>query len=374
MALHNHHLKKAYLSHRKLFLEFLFKNHRNKKGPIPDDSPKSILVVAPPRIGDIALALPVFHALRENFPDTKIDVVAKGYVSDLFSLIGQVDRVMKAADGITDRYRQLSQMKRSEYDVAIDLNFDYHLFPALVASLAGSFSIGYDYAGRGLIFSKKLPGPERDKHMVEIFLAPLRRLIPAIPVVDPCIEISDQLALETEKVLRIIGISAKDLLILVHPGAHHPTQRWFPEYFADIADKIIEAGMAKLVFIGGPQDKNLVKHIQSLMGQRADGAFLGLAVKNLIGLIDRADLMICNNSGPLHLAAATSTATVSTMGPTIKERWMPIGHIHKVFRRDDLSCIGCNFGFCRIGSHDCMRLITPSMLFAAVEDLLPVSS
>lgn len=372
IALQNHHLKKAYLAYRKLFLKLLFKNHPNKRGPALNDSPKAILVVAPPRIGDIALALPVFHALRENFPATKIDVVAKSYVSDVLSLIRKVDLVMKAADSITERYRQLSQLRRSEYDVAIDLNFDYHLFPALVAGLAGAFSIGYDYAGRGFIFNKKLPLPEREKHVVHIFLEPLRQLIPAIRVINPRIDVQEQLASETEKLLSENGISAKDRLILVHPGAHHPTQRWSPKYFAETADKIIEAGMAKLVFMGGPEDKNLLRHIQSLMGQRPDGAFLGLAVKNLIGLIDRADLMVCNNSGPLHLSVATSTATVSTMGPTLRERWMPIGHIHKVLRRDDLPCIGCNLGFCKIGSHDCMRLITPSMVFAAVEDLLPV--
>jgi ADP-heptose:LPS heptosyltransferase len=95
------------------------------------------------------------------------------------------------------------------------------------------------------------------------------------------------------------------------------------------------------------------------------GIFGGGSIKDLIGLIGIADVVVCNNSGPLHLAAALGTPTVSVMGPTVKERWMPIGSEHVVLRDHDLSCIGCNRGYCRIGTHDCMKNIAPSMVVSA---------
>ena len=68
------------------------------------------------------------------------------------------------------------------------------------------------------------------------------------------------------------------------------------------------------------------------------------------------------------MAVALGTPTISFMGPTIKERWMPIGDIHAILRIDDLPCIGCNLGYCKIKTHDCMRLITVDMVMKAVEN------
>lgn len=106
------------------------------------------------------------------------------------------------------------------------------------------------------------------------------------------------------------------------------------------------------------------------MAKEADGTLLNLNINDLIGQIARANLMLCNNSGPLHIAVATQTPTVSTMGPTLKDRWMPIGDIHKVLRMNALDCIGCNLGYCKIKTLDCMRLIRPTEVLETISDFL----
>ena len=70
------------------------------------------------------------------------------------------------------------------------------------------------------------------------------------------------------------------------------------------------------------------------------------------------------------MSVAIGTPTISFMGPTIKERWMPIGNIHTVLRIDNLPCIGCSLGYCKIKMHDCMCLITAAMVMGAVENLI----
>ena len=80
-------------------------------------------------------------------------------------------------------------------------------------------------------------------------------------------------------------------------------------------------------------------------------------------VLSRMALLICNNSGPLHLAGLLGVPTISFMGPTIKTRWWPRGPRSEVMRRDQLPCIGCNRGYCRIQTHACMTEITPDQAF-----------
>jgi len=340
-----------------------------KKLAFPEHVGK-ILVLSPPRIGDVALCSAAPHALKSSYPHSELHVLANKHVAELFSLIPDVDSVFQMKSSILNKVKLLSQLRQFKYHLLIDLNFDYHFWPSFVAASTGAFSVGYQYAGRGFAFSRKLPQPKNDKHATAIFLEPVVQVIPSIETVKPHIAVPDDLISETQKVLTDIGILEKEKVILIHPGAHHPTQRWLPEYFAETADKVIEAGWARLIFVGGPNERELIEKIQLLMTKEPDTCFVGLGIKDLIGLIHRADLMICNNSGPLHIAVSTNTQTVSTMGPTIKKRWMPVGDIHKVLRIDNLPCIGCNLGYCKIKTHDCMRLIRPSMVLAAVKDLL----
>ena len=90
-------------------------------------------------------------------------------------------------------------------------------------------------------------------------------------------------------------------------------------------------------------------------------------LKNLVALIDKCNLLICNNSGPLHIATAVGTPTVSTMGPTNSIRWWPYGDKNIVIRKN-LSCIGCNRGVCN--NHKCMELIAVNEVMEAVNTIL----
>jgi ADP-heptose:LPS heptosyltransferase len=81
-------------------------------------------------------------------------------------------------------------------------------------------------------------------------------------------------------------------------------------------------------------------------------------------------LMVCNNSGPLHLAAAMQVPTVSFMGPTNAQRWWPVGPMHRVLRIEDLQCLGCEEGVCPKGNLECLRRINVRMAVEAVKGLL----
>jgi ADP-heptose:LPS heptosyltransferase len=153
--------------------------------------------------------------------------------------------------------------------------------------------------------------------------------------------------------------------VAIHPGAFYETQRWPAEYYAALADRIMGTGRLKAILFGGPGDVKIVDRILSMTRSRIVRCITA-DIRWFAALLSNCRLLVCNNSGPLHVASALEVPTVSFMGPTVKELWSPVGQGHKVLRADDLPCIGCNEGSCPKGKHECMRLITP----AAVMDVL----
>jgi lipopolysaccharide heptosyltransferase II len=365
-------IKKTYLVSRKIMLNSLSLAFR-KKNPISMiNNPKRVLIIAPPRVGDVALAFPAFYSLKTKFPNAQIHVLANQYTSDLLFFSKDISQIIVVKDSLASKIMYIFQ-KKTKYDFAFDLNSDYSLWPALIAGLTGNYSIGYDIYGRGFLFDIKLSKPDNLSHASNVFFGPIKQFPDIKEIGFPHIEVPVEISAELNNVLSDIQISKNDKLVLIHPGAHHPTQKWLPEYFAETADKIIEQQNKKVVFIGGPHEKEYIEQVISQMKSAPNGFFTNLDVKTLVGLINRADLMICNNSGPLHIAVAVNTPTVSTMGPTVMERWKPLGAIHRILRIDTLPCIGCNLGYCKIKTHDCMRLIRPSMVLEAVEACLRYS-
>jgi ADP-heptose:LPS heptosyltransferase len=101
----------------------------------------------------------------------------------------------------------------------------------------------------------------------------------------------------------------------------------------------------------------------SAIMQEKPEILIGLSLDRLTALISLLGLLVCNNSGPLHIACAVKTPTVSTMGPTEPELWWPAGEENVVIRRE-LPCSPCGKAVC--ASHDCMNLISVDEMLNAV--------
>jgi heptosyltransferase-2 len=142
-----------------------------------------------------------------------------------------------------------------------------------------------------------------------------------------------------------------------------------PEYFADLINKIEEQKKFAAILFHGPEDIYLVKAIKKMIKKNVP-TFLSHDLRKFMSLQSLCNVFICNNSGPLHLAVAQKIKTISFMGPTEKFRWMPIGSAHKVLRIDSLPCIGCKKEYCRIKTHDCMRLIKPAKVVRELKKMM----
>jgi heptosyltransferase-2/heptosyltransferase-3 len=319
----------------------------------------------------MAIASGMFRPLKKAMPCARIVLFANEYAGRIARHIPGIDAIVPYEGFMKGGWwRCLVGRKRPAYQVGIDLNTDYPIASAMVVGCASQTSLGFDISGRGVFFSEAVPEPGSGSHMIDYYLEPVRRIDPSISGGRPHLIAGPDLWDRMRARLQRVFAEKSKKTVLLHPGAHFSTQRWPSAYFARAADGLAKQEEMQVVLIGGPAEKELLRSITGKMHASRFHCFSDLTIDELIGALAHADLLVCNNSGPLHIAAAVGTPTVSTMGPTVKHLWIPVGDIHRVLRIDTLPCIGCNLGYCRIGTHACMREITPSMMIDAVMEQL----
>ncbi len=328
---------------------------------------KNVLIFTQKRIGDTIVSIPTFRAIKENLPKSQITVFSISYIKDILSRISDIDNIVTYDKGFSffRRAKLVKQLSKNRFDLAVDLTCDYTLEAALWAFLSrAKYRIGYNTYGRGFLFHKAVRHKKESIHITEEILNITRSI--NLDTENKTLRISaSNKALEAVRQdLQKNKIEREDILIGIHPGGHYATQRWLTDRFAELADKLIEGYPVKVVLLGGPKESELINQIKKHM-QNTPIIYLNQPVQNLLALIQSCHLLICNNSGPLHLATALGTPTVSFMGPTLPKRWWPQGQEHVVLRKD-LSCMPCNEGICERKTLECLELITVDDALKAV--------
>ena len=155
--------------------------------------------------------------------------------------------------------------------------------------------------------------------------------------------------------------------VAIHPGASAASRRYPPERFAAVADGLAAAGLAP-VFVGGCDERALVDAIRAAM--RAPGPSLAgrTSLAELAALLSRAPLLVANNSGPAHVAAAVGTPIVSLYALTNPQH-TPWGVPSRVLYRP-VPCAWCYKSVCPTGHHECLRGVEPEAVVAAARELL----
>jgi lipopolysaccharide heptosyltransferase II len=363
-------IKKLYLRSRRAALGAI--PLRAGAGSIHDslrESIRRILFIRLDRVGDVILSTPAIEALKRRFPHSEITVLLRPGPEALLAHNPHVDRcaVLDPGAGLPERYRLLQDLRRRRFDLAIDPCDDWKLESALLAWLSGArCRIGYPGEGKEAFFTILADYPAGSAHMTDVIMGTLKPLGIASSDPRPRLYLTGE---ERGKAAEWLAgkIGGGKPLIGIHPGAFYVTQRWLPEYFAALTDRLLQS--CSVILFGGSADEELVERIQSLARRKALQVITA-DIRWFAALLSKCRLLVCNNSGPLHVASALEVPTVSFMGPTVKELWSPVGQGHKVLRADDLPCIGCNRGACPTGSLDCMRRITPQMAAEAVLETL----
>jgi len=324
-----------------------------------------VLIVRLGALGDIVHAIPAAAALRRAFPAARIDWLVSARHAAILDLVTAIDRRLivndrGGASGGVSMPAAVREMRRSQYDVAIDLQG--LLKSALLARASGAARVvGFAAPYARERFAPLLytdtwnPGargmydPGESRHVVALNLGLLSVAGINAPVVEFPIK-----AIESDAA-RTVQRQTGGRYALVNPGAAWPNKRWPPARLAAVAAELsVRHGLMSVV-LWGPGEEALAAEVVAGAG----GAALlspKTGIADLVALARGAALMVSGDTGPLHIASAVGTPTVSLFGPTDPHRngpWAP----------DDITV--SRYGSC--GCHYERRCRKPEWCLGSVE-------
>jgi len=336
---------------------------------------ENILVRGTNWIGDVIMSLPAISSIRHTFPRSRIAVLAKPWVADLYRACPDIDEVIVfrspgVHDGIMGKVRLASHLKARHFDIAFLLQ--NAIEAAIIVRLAQiPVRAGYNSDGRGILLTHSVKRTKaiRKIHQTGYYLEMVESLGIQRSGKDINIAPGDDYSLAAKKILAGHNIQKNDMLIGIAPGASYgPAKMWFPERFAAVADMLAGEYPAKFILFGSPGDRERANRVQ----ENAKTPMINLAgettLKEVIGLAKECNLFISNDSGLMHLAGALDIPLIAIFGSTNPITTSPPGDKSVVIYKH-VSCSPCLKKECPT-DFKCMDMITVDDVFCEAGRLL----
>ena len=344
-------------------------------------APARILLLRLERIGDLLMALPAIADARAAAPDAEIDLVVGSWNVEIAQAIRGVSRVLVvdapwlARDGSGARMQALARTalgwRSRRYDMAINFEPDFRS-DAILALAGARWTAGYGSAGGGALLDQALDYRPAD-HTVDNALRLVHAVLglPASGCGDARLVIPEAQRREASAVLA----GRTNPLIAMHVAGGRAVKQWDPQRFAAVARDLVDRRDATIVLTGGPGDVPLVEAVRrALPAERVVDVSDLVSLLLVAAVLERCDLIVTGDTGPMHLAAAVGTPIVAVFGPSDPRRYAPRGPHDRVIRVD-LPCAPCNrirLPPARCTGHmpDCLALVTPDRVFEAAVSIL----
>jgi lipopolysaccharide heptosyltransferase II len=342
---------------------------------------RRILCVRLDNLGDVLMTTPALAALKAWRPAPHLTLLTSPAGAAVAPLVPAVDQViahavpwMKASgrpDPAAD-HALVERLAAGGYDAAIVFTvFSQSALPAaLLCHLAG--------IPRRLAHCRENPYglltdwvPEREpelgvRHEVERQLALVAAVGARAADTRLALSVPAAASRSARALLRAAGVRLEAPWLAIHPGASAPSRRYPPEGFAAAARTLAGRGW-QVVFVGSAEETGLVEGIRRTMAVASHALPGRLGLAELAAVLSAAPMLVANNSGPAHVAAAVGTPVVDLYALTNPQH-TPWGVPHRVLNRD-VPCRDCFKSVCPAGHHACLRGVSPDEIVSAVEEL-----
>jgi heptosyltransferase-2 len=299
-----------------------------------------ILVVELWNIGDVVLTIPFLAQLRAIFPGARITLLGQPHARLILEGTALMDefietdlawsragRVNPFAYPWREFMRVVLELRRRKFDVAFQSR--RHIREQVLLALSGARRrVGYALGHGGRFLTDAITRPNAERHKMDDWLELLApfgwetgRAANAAP---PRLKVAESERRWAEDYLLAHGVLSSDVLVGVHPGASVAEKRWPLDRFGEVTGFLARRpGVRALVFVdpsgygaglGG--------------GERVVVAKVDL--RRMMALLERCDLLVCNDSGPMHVAGALGIPTVAVFGTGIAQLFAPLGEEHEL--------------------------------------------
>lgn len=338
---------------------------------------KKILVVKLGAAGDLILIIPSLRMLHERFPQAKITVLTDKRLAGILSGCPYIHDVIPVDRHELKGFRKLwlfsRGLRKEGFDVSVD--FQNSKWTHLLSFLAGiPERFGFSRKPFGFLLN-------RAEHYEKAAESPVKnqfRILSKLGVR----KLDESLELWPDETSRrraeeffsgFAGSERRKVGFVMGSSPRWETKRWPPEFFAQLADRLIRELDCRIVLLGSSDDKKALEKTGSFSGDAVLNLMGQTAMRDLVPLFKELDVLVTGDTAPLHVAAAVRARVVALFGPTDPRRHMPAVH-HGVVLSRSLACQPCYSGVCKIEEKlACLKKISVDEVFQAVKRQLLAS-
>lgn len=329
-------------------------------------SPRRILIIQLRAIGDVILTTPAIRVLKRHFPNAAIDFLANPAPAEVLAGNPHLSQVLVypyKSNDLIGFLKYCFMLARNNYDISVD----YLGTPA--TALMSLISRAPTRAGYSLRFRKiAYTHYERD------YRSDIYNALTKFSLLRP-LGITDE---ETETEIFIPG-EAQDWadrlfaekgwtpagVVAVAPYAKRPARRWLPERFAQVAEWLQSNGHP-VILLWGPGERDYVEAVKRQIDPPADLS-PQTSLMQLVAILKRCRLLVCNCGGTKHVAVAVGTPTMTIHGPTDPRVWTPSDDPRHAFVRAELDCLNCGKRQC--DPLECMEKVSAEQVIEVIQKM-----
>ena len=336
--------------------------------------PQNIIVRMPNWVGDMVMATPILSDLRKAYPDARLTAMCRFPISELLQEDVEIDELFaftKTSRLVRrdEKKNILDRLRKGSYDLGLILP---NTFSSAWWFWQGNVKvrIGYDGAGRSSLLTHPLekPANAQEQHLVKTYkhlLSPL-----GIPLSDtkPRLYLKEKEIEQAKVLLSQHGVKPQHKIVGINPGAAYGSAKcWLPDRFREVTTKLLEDKDVIVVYFGDLVTSNLVKEVCQGLSTRVINMAGLTSLRELACLISLCNVLLTNDSGPMHIAGALGTSVVALFGSTssiVTGPWQESKVIQK-----HVACSPCYRRTCPIDFR-CMKQIGVDEVVQSVLEML----
>jgi len=292
-----------------------------------DNSFRNILIIKPSALGDIIHALPTLPALRRAFPQATLTWLVRTPFAPIFECVKEVDRLLLFDRGRMaawfykpSAFRCLGDFRKQLKNPGFDLVLDFQglLRSAVFAKMTGCRTrIGLAEAREGarLFYTRTAQRPRHSAHILDYYFEALNLIGICARPEDYPLTAPDTAQASARQKLKAAGLDRAQYAVLV-PGSAHDSKCWAAERFARTAEYLHERYGLKIAAVGSAHEKAIVARIQQHCRVPIADLCGQTSLVELVAVFQQSALVLSNDTGPGHIAAATGVPTVQVFGHT----------------------------------------------------------
>ena len=315
-------------------------------------SVRKILLIRADYIGDVFLTTHTLKAIRKRFPEAEITFLVSHKSGQILRGNPHIDRILSYSPpwffkiplkkAWTEAMGILRAIRSENYDLAVDFRGDVRNI-LLLAVLPGiPHRVSFSASG-GWFLLTCIARYEQHMHEAE-YHTEIARAMGAYTETGtlPRLYVTEEDRRFIQSFLTGQGVSAKEPMAVIQPGARKELRCWPPERYAAVAVALMNTYGLRVVLTGTSAELPVIQKVQELLGgQAVIGAGQIHTLQELTALFERADIFVGVSSGPSHLAASAGLPTVLIFGPETRSQWRPLGNRHVIIKHG-FPCSPCN--------------------------------